>query len=262
MGLFDSFKKKETKQNYESKILLAMPLFTDGNRYNLDLIFKCLKDDWGLNVTDFDGNDETAVFKVDGEMVAITFMPIQIPLNDLENTAKFAYNWNNAIEELKNTDGHAIVSIMSVTKSTKERYQILSKILCSILSTSESIGIYQGNQTLLIPKNQYLDYSQTIKDGGIPVPLWIYIGIRRPEQGNSIYTYGLKDFNKLEMEIVNSKLEIEELYNFILNITSYVIQNDIIFKSGETLGYTENQKIPIISSKGEFLEETTLKLEI
>lgn len=163
---------------------------------------------------------------------------------------------------MEQTDGHAIVSIMSGTKSTIERYQILSKVLCSILFTSESIRIYQGNQTLLIPKNQYLYYFETIKNERIPVPLWIYIGIRPTEQGNSIYTYGMKDFNKLEMEIINSKLEMEELYNYVLNISSYVIQNNIAFKSGETLGYTENQKILITTSKGIFVEGTTLKFEM
>ncbi|MNY58126.1 hypothetical protein D3C86_1944270 [compost metagenome] len=54
----------------------------------------------------------------------------------------------------------------------------------------------------------------------------------------------------------------EELYGFILNITSYIINSNITFKDGETLGYTEDQKIKITSSKGQFVEGQTLKLEM
>lgn len=64
------------------------------------------------------------------------------------------------------------------------------------------------------------------------------------------------------MEVINSKLNIEELYNFVSNIATYVINSNVTFKDGETLGYTEDQKINITSSKGQFVEGQTLKLEM
>lgn len=64
---------------------------------------------------------------------------------------------------------------------------------------SKSIRVYQGRQTLLIPSQQYLHIHNDIKNNEIPIPLWINIGIRKTEIGNSIYTFGLKDFNKVEL---------------------------------------------------------------
>jgi len=257
MGLFSFFKKEKTENN----ILLAMPMFNNNERYNINDVIENLKTFWGLMITDFTGDDNSAVFKIEGEMVALAYMPAPIPWEDIQGSAQYAYNWQTATQDLENHNGHAIVSIMSSQKNQKERFTILSKLLCSILSTSNSIGVYQGSQTLLIPKSQYLENIEEIKQG-TPLTLWIYIGIRPSEQGNSIYTYGLSNFGKQEMEVINSKLQIEELYNFISNISAYVINSDVTFRNGETLGYTEEQKIKITSSKGQFTEGQTLKLEM
>jgi hypothetical protein len=263
MGLFNFFKKKEAlADKQESKILLAMPMFNDGEYYQLDDIISNLKSFWGLTITEITGDNKTAVLKVDGETVALAYMPVQIPWGDIQGTAQYAYNWQEAMQDLKDHNGHAIVSLMAGNKTTIERFRILSKVLCAILSTSNAIGIYQGHQSLLISKSQYLDRIDELLENGTPVMLWIYFGLRKSDKGNSLYTYGLKTFEKQEIEIVNSALDIEELYDLAANIASYVVANDVTFKSGETLGYTENQKIKITSSKGVFVEGQSLKLEM
>jgi hypothetical protein len=263
MGLFDIFKKKEQpKENQESKIILAMPMFVNGDRYELNAIIDNLKNYWGLNVTGVEGDKESAILTIDNEKVAIAFMPMPIPMGDIEGTAQYAYNWTTVLDDLKDFTGHSIVSIMSGTKPTAERFKLLSKVLHSILTTSNSIGIYQGSQSLLIPKQQYIESAETLKNDETPINLWVYIGLRKSNEGNSIYTYGLNEFGKHEMEIVNSKLSLEELYDFISNICSYVIISNVTFKNGETLGYTADQKIKITLSKGQFVDGQTLKLEM
>lgn len=262
MGLFNFFKKEKTNlEKKENSILLAMPMFNNNERYDINAVIENLKTFWELTICDFTGDDNSAVFKIEGEIVALAYMSAPIPWEDIQGTAQYAYNWQTAIEDLENHNGHAIVSIMSSQKSPKERFAILSKLLCSILSTSNAIGVYQGSQTLLISKSEYLDNIEEIQQG-TPLALWIYIGIRPSEQGNSIYTYGLTEFAKQEMEVINSKLHIEELYNFISNISAYVINSNVTFKNGETLGYTEEQKIKITSSDGQFVEGQTLKLDM
>lgn len=261
MAFFNLFKKKETETiTEENKMLLAMPLFTNENRYDLNTVAQNLINDWNLNVTNVEGNNDTAFITIDEELVALAFIPSTIPEQELKPTAKYAYNWENVTEDIKHIDGHAIVSIMNGNKTNLERYFILSKVIFSILSTSKSIGVYQGSQTLLIPRKQYLDFHNDIKNNEIPIPLWIYIGIRKTEIGNSIYTFGLKDFNKLELEIINSKSSLDEIHTFILNIASYVIKKNIALKDGETIGFTADQKILIKQSEGKYLEGDTLKL--
>lgn len=93
-----------------------------------------------------------------------------------------------------------------------------------------------------VSRSQYLDKIDELKRDQTPVTLWVYLGLRTSDQGNSLYTYGLTEFGKQEIEIINSALSLEELYNFAANIAPYVVGSDAILKSGQALGYTEDQK--------------------
>lgn len=268
MGLFDFFsnKKKKETQPSENKnsMLLAMPLFVNNKSYNIQDVINHLKMFWQLKVADDESvDDETAYFEVDGQTVVIASMPTPIPNNEVEENAKINYLWENAIDELKNYTTHGIVTIMPNDKTPFERFSLLSKVLCSILNTSEDcIGIYHGSQTLVLSKENYLTNIDYLQNNKAPIPCWIYIGVRPQENGSvSLYTYGMTLFGKQELEIINAKKDVNELYNFILNISSYIIESDITFKDGETLGYAADHKVPIKSSKGVYVEGDTLKLE-
>lgn len=270
MGLFNWGKKnkpepvKETNVEHEEQeepLLLAMPMFENGEKYSIEAVLAYLTQTWGYEIEGQDYDDTTAVLTTQGTMFAIAFMPAAIPGDDVQSSAQYAYNWQSVLEDIQGVDSHAIVSVVSGSMDIVERHLLLSRILFAIMKTTPScVGVYQGSQTLLIPREQYLDYEDELKEGKIVVPLWIYIGLRATEEGNSIYTYGLTTFGKQEIEVVNSPLALDELYGFLVNICAYVIGSDVVFKHGETLGYTAEQKINITSSKGIFVEGETLKL--
>ena len=268
MGLFDLFKKKkkakEIEPEMESKLLLAMPLFKNGESYKLNAVIEHLKSFWGLEVEATEGgDDQTAVFDIDGQMVGLANMGVPLPDEELESMYGYSYNWPEAKQDLVGYTSHAIVTVLTGEKSNLERYNILSKLLCSVLMTCpDCIGIYQGSETLLLPRNFYLNCVDDLKNGDIPVPVWVYIGMRKEEKGNSVYTYGMKGFGMKEMEIVNSKMDFNDIYAFMLDIASYVIANNIVLQDGETIGNSEEQKIKITVSKGIYLEGNTLKFDM
>ncbi len=261
MGLFDFLKKKEEpKETKKGNTLFAMPMFDNGETYELDKVVDYLKSNWDATVSNIRGDNKTATFLLQGEIVALATMPIQIPFSDIQQTAEYAYNWQTAEKDLQNHNSHILVAIMSNNKSTVEQFGILTKVLSSILATSNCIGVYQGLQ--LIPKKQYLDSAEFLKSKQIPLDLWVYIGLRKDENGNNAYTYGLRAFDKLEMEFINTKLDWAEMYRFLSDACAYVINSNVIFKNGQTLGYTTEQKIKITKSKGKFVDGETLKLEM
>lgn len=264
MGLFDFFKKKEPPkdQEMESKLLLSMPMFKNGDRYSIVDVIAHLKNVWKLHIEAENVNDDTAVFSINGNTVAIAFMPVAIPREDLNHCIKYAYGWPTADEETAQMTGHAIVTVMGGETSTYANYLLLSKMLFSIMATSKAIGVYQGQQTLLLSKEQYLEYEEILEDNEAPVPLWVYIGVQATQTGNTLYTYGLKEFGFMELEVVNSQLDMEDLFNFINNICAYMLENNITLRDGETFGYTAEQKINITQSKGVNLDGDTLKLEM
>ena len=264
MGLFDKFKKKEkSEETKENSVLLSMPMFTSDEVFSLDNIISDLKTYWSLDVTDKTGNNEVSTFIINGETVAVGLMPAPIPESELKPICEYSYLWKNVSEEVGKHTNHAIVSVLGNNTSILERYKILTMLNASILrTTSDSIGIYQGNQTLLLPKSLYLDFADFLKGDGLPIPLWVYLGLINNETESSIYTYGLKEFNKTEIEIIKSSMKGNDLYDFLLSIITYIIESDVTLKGGETIGFSEEQKIKITESKGVFLDGKTLKLEI
>lgn len=265
MSLFNFFRKKQPlNRPPENDILLAMPLFTEGRRYSLDAVCSHLTAYWGLPMPKVTGDEESAVLDFEGEVITLSFMPAPVPWEDIEGTAQYAYNWPDAATELRDHTGHAIVSGLYFKQPPLQRYQLFSKVICSLLATSSAAGVYQGMQSLLIPAAQYLSYQEELRQEQLPVlvPLWIYIGLRKNETGHHAYTFGLKAFGKPEMEILDSREPLDELYEFLANICAYIIANDIIFKAGQTLGYTAEQKVRIRFSKGRWVEGETFKLEL
>ena len=119
-----------------------------------------------------------------------------------------------------------------------------------------------ATSTLLLPKNLYLDFSNMMKEEMLPIQLWVYIDIINDGDKSSVYTYGMKEFGKSEMEIINSAMNSDKLYQFLISILQYILKDDVQLKDGETIGFTEDEKIKIRESKAVYLEGNSLKLEL
>jgi hypothetical protein len=254
------WKKKKASKSQESRIILGMILLKDTNTFNVDTFSDDFNRFYGNDIQEQSGNNSSCVFKVDGEMIAIAHMPVPIPSGDIEGTAQYAYNWQTALEDAKEHKSHLLVSIMKGGQDQIKRFKIFTKVICSLLRTTNSIGVYKGNQSLLLPKQDYLSEAELMSDDYLPLNLWIYFGLRTTDKVKSGYTYGLKEFNKTEMEVLNSSKSLEDIRSFLFNITHYVLDYDVTFKDGETCGLSEEERIPISISKGTFVEGDTLKL--
>lgn len=262
MGLFDIFKKKK-EHIPTNQVLLAMALFNDNEAYDINKIVEHLKSFWNLDVkTDEDLDNETSVFEINGLNVAVALMPAPVPLNEIKEVASYNFHWETAYDELKDHTRHAIISVLQGNQTILDSYLILSKLICSVFITSNCIGIYQGMTTQLFSKDYYLSFVDDIKLNNAISPLWVYVGIRQETEGVSLYTYGLKNFGKLELEIIKSKQNTDDLYDFIYNISDYVINRNITFKNAETVGYTAEQKILLSISKGVYIDGQTIKMKI
>jgi hypothetical protein len=259
MGLFSFFNKE--KKSETSKIILGMILLEEPNSLNIKKVVAELREKWNLKVDDKETSNETSVIEIDGYKIAIANMNIAIPGNEIETTAEFNYLWKNGKEEANKHKGHIILSIMDAGKNPVEENKLYTKIVSSVLNNSKSIGVYIGGRTLLLKKDFYQSLTQEMSDDNLPLYNWIYFGIRTKNGLNSMYTYGLADFNKTEIEILNTKHSIEETNEIMLNLVNYILVSDITLKNGETIGFTEEQKLKITISKGQFIEGKSIKVE-
>lgn len=228
--------------------------------FNLDAFIEDYNKNFNIRIEEFSGDNVALVFTIDGESVVIGHMPVPIPRGDIEETAKYAYNWLKALEEINEHKGHLIVSIVEGGKDQIKRFKIFTQVLSSLLRITTAIGVYIGNQSLLISKEGFLKEAILMSDDYLPLNLWIYFGLRITNKGNSGYTYGLKEFNKTELEILNSSKSLENIRAFLFDVAHYVLDCNVTFQEGQTVGITEEERIRIALSKGELVESDTFKL--
>ena len=72
----------------------------------------------------------------------------------------------------------------------------------------------------------------------------------------------MKEFGKEEIEIIDSPMSRGDLHEFILPVLNYILAYDVTLKNGETIGFSEEQKIKITESKAVYLDGNSLKLEL
>jgi len=253
---------QESNSNTANITLIAMVMLRNKELFNYEIFMQ----DIGTHTTYQIGDDRVAesnncVLDIDGETVVIIFMPMPIPWGDIESTAKYAYNWAAAENELAGHEAHIIVSFLNGSNDSVKRFSILTAVTCAIIRTHNSIGVYKGAQSLLIPAKQYLaEVKKRNSRSQLPLNLWLYFGLRTIDEKHYGYTYGLTAFDKKEMEITASKKELLEIREFLYNIAHYLIENNVSFEDGQTCSISEKDVVTITLAKGQFNEGEVFRL--
>jgi hypothetical protein len=257
-----SFSKDKSSIGIDSNsTILGMILLEEPNSMKIKNVISNLRNEWDLNIDDKESSDSVSVLRIDGYRVVIVNMPYPIPGDEITTFAEYNYFWKNGTAEASKHKGHIILSIMNTGKNLIQENFIFNKVAASILKNSKSLGIYIGNRNLLLKKEFYLKNTDMMTDENLPLYNWIYFGLRKSNGKLSIYTFGLADFNKNEMEIVESDKSLKELTEMMYDLVHYVIISDVTLKDGETVGLSANQKLKVTESKGVYVEGTTFKIE-
>ncbi|HFA49747.1 MAG TPA: DUF4261 domain-containing protein [Bacteroidetes bacterium] len=238
--------------------VMGMVLLPEMKLMDYENIEKGILNTWDIQKEDIDGNDQTISFKVDSTTFMIAMIPAPVPGDELENAVEYCYLWKDARSALNNKS-HIIIAVVG-ENSKLDLYKKYTKMAAIILKHSDATGIYMGGQTLVLSKDFFIKNADSMDGNKLPLFNWIYFGKKQSDKGNSVYTYGLKEFGLEELEIVDSKKTMEEILGFIYDIAHYTISGNIILNDGETVGGTEEEKIKISYSNGVHLDGKTLKI--
>ncbi|MMZ65570.1 hypothetical protein D1872_279800 [compost metagenome] len=107
----------------------------------------------------------------------------------------------------------------------------------------------------------YLDMAELLKtEDTVPLMNLVHFGLVGSEKGLSGYTCGLKAFGKDEIEVLDSPTTPAELRAFLIDISLYVVEQNVTLRDGETIGFSEEEKLPITRSEGVYVEGESLKI--
>ena len=234
----------------------------DEVRFDAEKYVKDLKDDWNLDY-DFEitQEDNTIIADYNGMIMTASLMPAPIPDNEAVEQAKTNYRWENAVEAAEKHKAHLLVSVINRGDMDYiEGAKHYVKLLANATKQEGCLGI--NILGTVIHPQMYYDFAKLYDENDdFPIENIVYIGLYGDENNTvSGYTYGLEQFGKKELEIIKSSEEAEEVYNFLASISDYIITSDVVLNDGETIGFSEEQKIQISVSEGIAVDGETIKL--
>jgi len=234
----------------------------DEVRFDAEKYVKNLKEDWGMSY-DFEitHDNSTIIADNNGMILTASLMPAPIPDNEAVEQAKTNYRWEKAVEAAEKHKAHLLVSVINrgdVDNIEGAKHYV--KLLANATKQEGCLGI--NILGTVIHPQMYYDFAKLYDENDdFPIENIVYIGLYGDENNTvSGYTYGIEQFGKKELEIIKSSEEAEEVYNFLASISDYIITSDVVLNDGETIGFSEEQKIQISVSKGIALDGETVKL--
>ena len=245
----------------EGGAFLAFVLL-DAPAWDPDQFRRDLRDLYGipcLTEAEEDGDGgSTLTFETDGMLAAVRLYPVPVPRGEAEEHAARNYLWPEAEEAAARHRGHLLVTVLPREQDPREAAMLQVKLVCAACRQSGTLGVY-ANGTVYQPEF-YRSAAQPMEDGELPLPDLVWIGLYRREGGLCGYTDGLRSFGKDEIEVLDVRAEPGDLHSFLLDLAGYVVEEDVTFHDGETVGFTEEQHLPISRSAGVWHGGMTLKI--
>lgn len=270
MGIFGKKKKEEHHEAEESNHVGSFSGFVLLNEENWDKeqFIADFKSDWGIELSETNENGEKLegagelLFAQAGEYtVVVGYIGAPIPDGEAEHWAGANFMWKEAVEVVSTHKAQLIVTVFGSDDDLLEKGTVFVKAVCTALKQNNAIAFY--NDGIVFSPQQYLDFSGMMEDGGYPILNWIWYGIYFDEKRAGIYTYGMRRFGKEEMEVIvdRENADLNAVRGFLLNITAYVLTENVTLKDGETIGFSAEQKLKITLSPGLGVHGNTLKIE-
>ena len=238
---------------------LDVPVLLSKAKWNSAKLAADLKSDWGIENDPNNVSDEAVVIKTDDATLCVAHMGFPVPGGEAEEYARFNYLWTDAEKVARKHKSHLMATVLTDKLTDFEAAKLLTKLVCSCLKQKYVTGVF--NDAAVVSPSQYVKFAQPLLDDKFPVGNWVWLGIAEHDGKSGFYTWGLRDFGKEEIEMFGDEdSDINEMYSRLFNIVSYVMNDDVTLKPGETIGYTEDERLPITLSKGWVISGETLKI--
>lgn len=223
--------------------------------------------DWGLNPAYDEGDDtqkkdgdncDALLFDIGSQRVAIGYMGIPVPNGEAEQNAAYNYTWKEAVEVTKTHQAQLVVMILGEHRDVKQDGELFVKVVATLCKQSNAIGVY-ANGVVYQPEF-YFAMKEFIEKGMFPLLGLVWFNVVTAEHGYTLYTFGMNCFGKDDMEIIETLEDPKTVKDFLVNIATYCIDEDVVLHDGETIGLSASQRCKLTRSPGVSVGGMTIKI--
>lgn len=222
--------------------------------------------DWGIT-PEYDGGDgsckvggdcDAVILTLGSQKVALGYMGVPVPNQEAEKNAAYNYTWKEAVEVTKTHQAQILVMVLGDHEDVKKDGELFVKVVATLCRQKGALGVY--NNEVVYQPEFYFAMKEFIEKGMYPVLGLVWFHVLQAEYGYSVYTMGMNRFGKDEMEIIGTAEDPKKVKDFLVQIASYCIEEDVTIRGGETIGLTGEQRCEVVRSKGAYVEGMSLKI--
>jgi hypothetical protein len=136
---------------------------------------------------------------------------------------------------------------------------VLTRFMAAVLCCQGCCGVYWGESSLLHKPETFVELAQDIREDAFPTMLWINFILMGGSQPRtvSIFTIGMANFGMMELEVVDSPIELSELHERLCDLAGYLItshqaKGGPIIKDGETFGWSAQEQFRVRHEASQF----------
>jgi len=220
--------------------------------------------------TETDGPVEVALDGTTGFVLSVS-----APVPDGEAEANAANNpfWPDAAAAVARHRAHLIVSVSDRGAEDSETragtdpgerhtatYAAFARLVAALLGHEAAAGVYLGDQGVVYEPAFYADAATGAGDGLPWEVAWFAWAAWESEGVSCGSTRGLRVFGHEELEVRGSTASPSVVMDLLANVASYIVESGAVLMPGETLGYTDDQKLTITAVEGSFVEGHALQI--
>lgn len=222
-----------------------------------------LKKDWGIECPEElerpESKQDAIAFEVEGMMVTVGLMDMKVPNGEAEYWANSNFmTREQSVAAVENHKAHLLVAVLGRDAAPLEAGELFVKIACACLKAPNALGIYDCG-TVWLPEH-FIQMAMVMKEGELPLGNLVFVGLYQDEKGVSSWTNGLRSFGKDELEVVGSSQPASEVYDLMMDISAYILEEGAVLRDGETIGFSADQKLSLTRSEGVYVEGQTIKI--
>lgn len=226
--------------------LMSMVLFSGTPRLDGADIRRDLAKNWPALPASADveeTKDNTLAFRLGDADVIIAVMSAPVPWSDLEGPCATSILWPDAAAALEPHKTHAIV-VVTGEADPVALSKLLTQATASVMATSpEALGVYWCNALLVVPKEMFIDFAVEVLPTELPLPIWVDFRVMQDGPETCMgFTTGMGSLGHMEFETSGAPAAPRALYDQLVNLAYYVLENGPVLQHGHTVGQDEHDR--------------------
>lgn len=192
-----------------------------------------------------DGEDIFSVALANGQTAFVAFVPAPVPDGEAEQYVPYSISALGSGWQLPEYPAHAMVTLMGADDIiTVEALELFTKVVAAVVESSTAVGVYWGATGATHKAEFVLDVANA--EGLLPVMLWNGISIADGGPGRlSLLSLGMEQLGLPNLVLTTPREQGNAAIEMMLDLLSFLIRRGEPLPDGDTIGFSEEQKLPI-----------------